>query len=131
MFRKKGAFVYKWKLLWLPSAKDNVNIYIYIYRQKNAKRLYKQKACRFSKSKTICIYVFIYKKQDTLPYAVFHEKLGWHFYTKIMTLYVTWRFYIYKARHFAKSKTICVTLLNIKRRTLYFKQFFVEFLKLA
>ena len=35
----------------------------------------------------------------------------WHLYTKSRTLCVTWRFYIQKARHFAKKKTICVTFL--------------------
>ena len=39
--------------------------------------------------------------------------------------------YIQKARHFSKSKTICVTFLYKKIRTLYVMQFFIESLKLA
>ena len=31
-------FVYKFKLQWLPSAKNNVHIYIYTKIKKNAKR---------------------------------------------------------------------------------------------
>ena len=39
--------------------------------------------------------------------------------------------YVQKARHFAKIKTICVTFLFTKSQTLYIKQFFMMFLKLA
>ena len=40
--------------------------------------------------------------------------------------------YIYtKARHFSKSKTICVTFLLSKIPTLYVMRFFMIFLKLA
>ena len=41
------------------------------------------------------------------------------------------RFYIQKARHFTKSKIICVMFLNIKSRTLCVTRLFMEFLKLA
>ena len=94
--------------------------------------------------------VFIYKMPDTLKKAIqfplrsyiqksIHFTLSafswkcwsWHFYTKSMTLCVTCRFYIQKARHFAKSKTICVTFLYPKILTLCVTQFFNEFLKLA
>ena len=40
-------------------------------------------------------------------------------------------FYIQKARHFAKSKTICDTFLYIKSLTLCVTRFFIKFLKLA
>ena len=39
--------------------------------------------------------------------------------------------YIQEARHFSKSKTICVTFLFTKNPTLYVTQFFMKFLKLA
>ena len=39
--------------------------------------------------------------------------------------------YIRKSRHFAKSKTVCVTLLFTKYQTLYVSQFFMKFLKLG
>ena len=55
----------------------------------------------------------------------------WHIYTTIMTLFVTWRFYIQKAWHLAKSKTICVTFFYTKIRTLCVRQFFIECLKLV
>ena len=41
------------------------------------------------------------------------------------------RFYIQKARHFAKSKTICDTLLYTKTRHFCVTRFFIEFLKFA
>ena len=53
--------------------------------------------------------VFIYKKEDTLRYPIFHEIFEVGIYTKSMTLCVTWRFCIQKDGHFAKSKTIFVT----------------------
>ena len=46
---------------------------------------------------------------------------------KLRNIYI----YIQKARHFAKSKTICVTFLFKKSRTLYFTGFFINFFKLA
>ena len=53
---------------------------------------------------------FIYKKHDTFRYV---------------------RFYIQKARHFAKSKTICDTFLYTKIRYFCVTRFFIEFLKFA
>ena len=53
---------------------------------------------------------FIYKKYDTLRYVTF-------LYTK--------------SQSFRKSKTICVTFLYTKIRTLCATRFFIEFLKLA
>ena len=38
--------------------------------------------------------------------------------------------FIQKSRHFAKSKTICVTFLYTKSETLYVTQFFMKILKL-
>ena len=48
-----------------------------------------------------------------------------------MTLFVTAGFYIQKARHFAKNKTIWVTFLCYQIRTLCITRFFIEFLKVA
>ena len=39
--------------------------------------------------------------------------------------------YLQKYRHFAKSKTICVTFLYTKSKTIYVIQFFIKMLKLA
>ena len=51
----------------------------------------------------------------------------WNLYTKNMTLYVTGRFYIKKVWHFAKSKTVCVTFLCSKIRTLCITRFLLNF----
>ena len=94
--------------------------------------------------------VFIYKNGDTFqkavqfPFCFYIQKArhftlsdiswnfwSWHLITKSMTLCVTGRFYIQKARYFAKSKTICVTFLCSKIRTLCITRFFIEFLKFA
>ena len=74
---------------------------------------------------------FLYTKSDTLDVKGFSWNFwSWHWYTKIMTLCVTWHFYIQKARHLAKSKTICDTFLYTKIRHYCVTRFFVEFLKL-
>ena len=54
-------------------------------------------------------YIVIYKNPDTLFYAIFHEFLSWNLYTKSLTLFVTWIFYIQKAWHLAKIMTMYVT----------------------
>ena len=93
--------------------------------------------------------VLIYKKPDTFQKARqfplrfyiqkalhltlrdFHEFFEVGIYTKSMTLCVTWRFYIQKSGHFAKSKTICDTFLYTKIRHFCVTQFFIDFLKFA
>ena len=60
-------------------------------------------------SKIQSAHFYIYKKQK-----------------KMRNVYI----YIQKARHFAKSKTICVTLLFTKSQTLYVTQFSMIFFKL-
>ena len=52
---------------------------------------------------------------------------SWHLYIKSMTLCVTWRFYIQKARHFSKSKTICVAFLYTKSRHFALRDFSLNF----
>ena len=72
--------------------------------------MHSKKSRHFAKSKTIC---FFYLQK------VWHFRLrdfswnfwNWYLYTKNMTLFVTWRFYIQKYRHFEKSKTICARFL--------------------
>ena len=51
----------------------------------------------------------------------------WHLYTKIRTLFVTGIFNIQKARHSAKIKTICFTILCSKIRTLCITRFSLNF----
>ena len=54
------------------SERQHARFYIY---KNNAKRFYIQKAGHFAKRKKFR-YVFIYKNQDNLRYAVFHEILN-------------------------------------------------------
>ena len=76
-------------------------------------------------------YVFIYKKPYTWRYGIFIKFLKLEFiYKNHDTLrYVT--FYIQKARHFTKSKTIWDTFLYTKIRHFYVTRFFIEFLKFS
>ena len=86
-------FVYKWRLQWLPSAKDNMHVSIY-KKAKKAKGFYIQKARQFPlrfyiqnvwhfmlrnfhEMFEVGIYI---KKHETLRYVTF-------LYTKILTLY--------------------------------------------
>ena len=72
-------------------------------------------------------YTFIYKKARHFTLRDFLWKFwSWHLDTKSMTLCVTWRFYIQKARYFGKSKTICVIIFIG-----FFNFVFIEFLKLV
>ena len=102
-------------------------------------RLYTQKAKELRN-------FFIYKKPDTFQKArqfpsrfyiqkAIHFTLrdfswnfwSWHLYTKSMTLCVTWRFYIKKARYFAKSKTVCDTFYIQKSGTFALRDFSLNF----
>ena len=99
--------------------------------KKKAKRFYIQKAWHFSKSYTISV-TCLYPKSYTLDVPGFSWNFwSWHFNTKSMTLCVMWRFNIQKARHFAKSKTICDKFLYSKIRHFCVTQLFIEFLKFA
>ena len=73
--------------------------------------------------------MFLYTKSYTLYITGFFMKfLKLSFiYTKSMTFCVTWRFYIQKARHFAKSKTICNTFLYTKIWHFAFRDLSLDF----
>ena len=76
---------------------------------------------------TICV-TFLYTKSKTLYVTRFFIKnSSWHLYRKSMTVCATWRFYIQKARHFAKSKTICVTFLCTKSGHFVLRDFSLNF----
>ena len=102
-------------------------------------RLYEQKAKKIAKTKSRTLfkkldnfrYVFIYKKPYTWRYRISWNFWSWHLYAKKITLCVTWRFYIQKARHFAKSKTICDTFLYTKIRHICVTRSLIEFLIFA
>ena len=85
----------------------------------------------FQKARQFPLHFYI-QKAIHLTLRDFHEisEVG-IFHTKSMTLCVTWRFYIQKARHFAKSETICNMFLYTKIRHYSVTQFFIEFLKFA
>ena len=74
-------------------------------------------------------YVFIYKKQYTLRYGILMKFSHLAFICKKHDTFRYVTFNIQKARHFAKSKTICDTFLNTKIRHFCVTRFFIEFLK--
>ena len=129
-FTKKLVFVYEWKLRWLPSSKDNAHVYIQ-KKQKNWERfLYTKRQTHFKKLDNLR-YV-LYAKIHTLDVTGFSWNFwSWNLHTKSMTLWVTWHFYIQKARYFAKIKTICDTFLYTKIRHFCVTQFFIGFLKFS
>ena len=112
-----------------PIGKRQRARFIYTKSKKIAKCLY-----IYTKSQTLCKkqdnlrYVFVHKKQDTLLYAFFMNVLKLE---KSMTLCVTWRFYIQKARNFEKKDNLRYVFLYTKSLTLCVTRFFMEFLKLA
>ena len=75
----------------LPSAKDNVHVYIYTKIKNNSKRLYMIKHSDTSKQGRTFALRFYSQNPDTLRYAVFHETffIGIYIYTKSMTFCVT------------------------------------------
>ena len=123
--------IYKWKLQWLPSAKDNVHVFIYTKSKKTPNVFIYKNPDNLKKARQFPLRIYIHNARHLRLRDFLWKFWSWHLYTKSMTLCVTWRFYIEKPWYFAKSKIICVTFLYKKIRTLYVTQFFVEFLKLA
>ena len=70
---------------------------------------------------------FIYKKPDTLQYAICHENFEVGIYVQKLWHFALRGVFIKKSRHFAKSKTICVTFLFSKIRTLCITRFSYNF----
>ena len=80
-------------------------------KKKNADRFYIQKGVHFAKSNTIPV-LFLYTKERHFTLSYFHEMYEVRIYIQErIVLCVTGIFYMKKARHFAKSKTICVRFL--------------------
>ena len=120
------VFVYAWKLQWLPSSKGNAHV-LNTQKEKNCETSLYIKPDTFQKARQFP-FRFIFKKQYTLRYGIFHEIFwSWHLYSKSMTLCVTWRFYIQNGRHFAKSKTIWDTFLYTKIWHLALRDFSLNF----
>ena len=65
----------KWKLQWLPSSKDNVDVFIYIKKQKLQNVFIYKNPDTFQKARQLPLR-FILKKQDTLRYAIVHENFA-------------------------------------------------------
>ena len=114
------------------SKRQRVRFYLY-KNQENAKRLYMCTKRRI-----------LWKKQDNLRYVLFAKiqthyvtlflwrfGIGVYIYTKIMTICITWRFYIQKARHLEKGRQFALRFVYAKNLTLCVTRFFVRFLKLA
>ena len=112
--------------------RQRARLYIYIKQNKMRNVIYIQISRHFVNSKTICV-AFLFTKAWHFTLRNFHEffEIGIYIYTKSMTLFVTWRFYIQKYTHFEKFKTIWITFFYTKSLTLYVTQFFMGFLKLA
>ena len=126
-------FVYKHKLQWLPSAKDNVYIYICTYIQKTKKLrnvfIYKN-SDTFQKSRQFVSRFYIQKVRHFTLRDFSWECWNWHLYTKSMTLFVMWRFIYTKIQTLKKIRQFALCLYA-KIQTLCVSQFFIEFLKLA
>ena len=108
----------------------NIKMTVIIKRQRA--RFYIQKKQKtfetFKKKLDNSRCAFVYKKQYTLRYRIFSWIFwSWHLYTKSIILWVTWRFYIQKPRHFAKSKIISDTYLYTKIRHFAFRDFSLDF----
>ena len=123
--RKKKLLVYKWELQWQRTC-------FYIYKaQKNCETFIYIKTRHFAKSKTIYV-TSLYTKNQTLYVTQFFKKiLNLAFTYKNHDTFCYVHFYVQKARHFEKSKIICVMFLYTKIQTLCITRFFIEVLKLA
>ena len=70
--------------------------------------LYTQNPNTLQKARQLRLH-FIHKKPDIFCYTIFHKMFEIDLWIqKSTTLCITWCVFIQKARHFAKSKTICV-----------------------
>ena len=122
--------VHEWIFQCMPSAKDNVPIFIY------KKNKTKCETIVYTKTKTLCKkkekfpYVYIYKKHDTLRYLIFMKFL------KLAFIYKNYDTLRYVTFLYTKIWTICKKQDNLryvlyKIWTLSVTQFFIEFLKLV
>ena len=83
----------KWRLQWLPSAKDDVHVFIYT-KSKTMRNVFIYKNPHTFQKARQFPFGFIYKKPDTLCYAIFIKfKLGnyiqkaWHFVLREVFIY--------------------------------------------
>ena len=130
-FRKKIGFGI-WLKITLTAIIERKRARLYTKSKKIAKRFYMKKAWHFSKSYIYNFLFVLYTKSRTLDVTGFSWNFwSWHLFTKSMTLCVTSRFYIQKARQLAKSKIICDTFLYTKIWHFCVTRFFIEFLKFA
>ena len=103
-------FVYKCKSQWLPIAKDNVHVYIYLQiTDIFAKLLYIQKArTHFAKSKTICLLFIV-----TASHFALREIL----YTKTRTLHKkhdNLRYFLYKKSWYLALRNFHERIWNLR-----------------
>ena len=105
--------------------------FLYIEKEKNAKRFYMHKKQDTSQKARQFPLRFIYKKHDTLHYAIFVKMLKLAFiYKKHDTLrYVTFIYTKIRALLKKQDNLLCVFIYKIW--TLCVTRFLIEFLKLA
>ena len=107
----------KWMKITMTSITERQRARLYTKKAKIAKRFLYTKHQTLFKKLDNSRYAF-YTKIQTLDVTGYSWKFWtYNLYTKSMTLCVTWHF-IQKARHFAKSKTICNTFFIYKSHTL-------------
>ena len=126
-FRKKIVFCI-WMKITMTAISERQRARLYTQKvKKNCETFLYTKSQTHFKNLDNFRYV-LYTKSNTLDVTGFSWKF-WtrHLYTKSMTLFVTWRFYIQKARHFAKSKTICDRFFKQKSGTFALRNFLLNF----
>ena len=122
-------WVYKWKLQWLPSGKDNVHVYIY----KKAKQI---ETFLYTKSQTICkkkknLLCFYVQKTRHFTLSDFHEIFEVGIYIQKARYFVLLDFKIKKSQTLRKKEdNLCFVFMFKNPDTLHYA-IFIEFLKLA
>ena len=115
-----------WMRITMTAIIERQRARLYTKNEKNCEKFLYTKSHTLFKKLDNFRYVFVYKKPYTWRYGIFMKFLKLACIYKSMTLCVKWRFYIKKARHFAKSKTICDTILYTKIRNFCVTQYLIE-----
>ena len=111
---KKRFFVYECNLKWRPITGRQLARF-YLLKGKKSKVYVFIKAIHFVKIKTICVKLYFKTNRHFLLRDCSWKFWNWHLNTNSMTLCVTSGFNKQKIWHFAKSKTILVTVFYIQK----------------
>ena len=124
-FRKtKLVLVYKFKLQWLPSAKYNMHIYIYIQKAKKLRNVFiYKKPDTFQKARQFALRVYIQKARHFTSRNFSWNFWNWYLYTKSMTLCVTWYFYIQKTDTSQEARQFALRFIHKKSDALRYAIF--------